>query len=156
MTELVERRQYGRVHLSSHRGYAVVKRGWLPFPVMGNIIDISMGGLSFRYVGRGKPRYKPSHLEIWLTDGSLYLDSVRVATFRWDCEVESERSLGFTTRQCGVAFGNLTDDHQWTLRQFVRSQATADNDTSDPSECCLPPSLRQLMKLLLSNKMDDR
>jgi hypothetical protein len=121
---------------------------------MGNIVNISVGGLSFWYVARGQPRYKPSRLEILLTEGSLYLDSVPVAAFSWDLEVENECSLGFTTRQCGVEFGNLTEKHRWALRHFVQNHETADSEASDPPECCLPPSLRKLMKLLLSDKMD--
>jgi c-di-GMP-binding flagellar brake protein YcgR len=126
--ELVERRQYARFHIASLMGYAVVKRGWLPFPVMGNIVDISMGGVSFHYVARGKPRYKPSQLDILMTDGSLHLDRVPLETFSWDFEMETERSVGFTTRQCGVKFGNLTDGQKWALRHFIQFHTTADSE----------------------------
>jgi hypothetical protein len=126
--ELVERRQYARFPVASLMGYAVVKRGWLPFPVMGNIVDISMSGVSFCYLARGKPRYQPSHLDILLTDGSLHLHRVPVETFSWDFEVESERSVGFTTRRCGVKFGNLTDRQKLAVRHFIQFHTTADSE----------------------------
>ena len=126
--ELVERRQYARFNIASLMGYAVVKRGWLPFPVMGNIVDISMGGVSFCYVARGEPRYKPSQLDILMTDGSLHLDGAPLETFSWDFEMEREGSVGFTTRQCGVKFGTLTDSQKWALRHFIRFHTTADSE----------------------------
>ena len=62
---LVERRQYPRFQIPGLMAYAVVKRGWLRSPVMGDIVDIGMGGMSFCYVARGKSLSKPSHLDIF-------------------------------------------------------------------------------------------
>ena len=123
---LVERRQYTRFHIAGLMGYAVVKRGWLRSPVMGDIVDIGMGGLSFRYVARGKPRYKPSHLDILLTDGSFHLERIPLETHLWDFEMDNETSVRFPTRRCGVKFGDLTDDQKSGLRYFIQFHTTAD------------------------------
>ena len=126
MKELVERRRYPRFQIAGFMGYVVAKRGWLPFPVMGDIVDIGMGGVSFHYVARGKPRYKPSHLDILLTEGGFHLYRVPLETFSWDFDMESERSVGFTTRRSGVKFGNLTDNQKSDLRHFIQFHTTAD------------------------------
>jgi hypothetical protein len=107
-------------------GYAVVKRGWLRSPVMGDIVDIGMGGMSFRYIAKGKSLSKPSHIDILLTDGSFHLDRVPLDTSSWDFETDSETSVRFPTKRCGVKFGDLTDNQKSALRYFIQFHTTAD------------------------------
>lgn len=126
MKEPGEQRQYARFHVPGEMGYAVVKRGWLRSPMIGDIVDIGMGGMSFRYIAGGKSLSKPSHLDILLTDGSFHLDGMPLDTFSWDLEMEGERSSGFTTKRCGVKFGDLTDKQECGLRYFIQRYTTAD------------------------------
>jgi len=79
---------------------------------VGQIVDISRGGLSFRYPGTGRSDEDVSslHLDIFLVGDDFYLDKV---PFRTVSERELDIDLpdhSMTMLQCGVKFGRLTDD----------------------------------------------
>jgi hypothetical protein len=120
-----EQRQYARFQVPGLSAYAVVRRNWPRSPVLGDIIDVGGGGLSFRYVAKGNESIRSSELDILLTDGSFYLDKVPLRTVS-DFEIDSDPSVGFSTRRCCVQFEDLTDDQMSDLRYFIRSYTTAD------------------------------
>jgi c-di-GMP-binding flagellar brake protein YcgR len=124
--ELVERRRHKRFQVPSFSAYAVLRRHWLPSPIMGDIIDISLGGLSFRYVASEKSSYRSSGIDILLTDGSFCLNKIRVNTIS-DFEITNEVPFSsITMRRRGVQFGEMTDDHKSALRYFIQSYTRAD------------------------------
>jgi len=94
-------------------------------PIMGDIIDIGSGGLSFRYTGKKEPPIQSSELDILLTDGSFYLDKVPLKRLS-EVEIDADRTSGFSTRRCCVQFGDLTDDQKSGLRYFIRNYTSAD------------------------------
>ena len=117
--ELVERRRHKRFEIPSYSAYAVFRRHWPRSSIMGNIVDISLGGLSFQYIGSEKCSYRSSDMDILLTDGSFYLNRVRVNAI-------SDLSVGLETRQCSVQFGDLRDNQKSDLRYFIQTYTTAD------------------------------
>jgi len=123
--EPVERRRYMRFQVPSYGAYAVLRRHWPRSSIMGDIVDISLGGLSFRYIGSKKSPYRSSNMDILLTDGSFSLNKIRVNTVS-DLEVESQTSAGLEIRRCGVRFGDLRDSQKADLRYFIQTYATAD------------------------------
>ena len=124
--ELVEQRRHARFQVPILSAYVLLTRGGPCSPIVGNIVDIGMGGVSFRYIAREEPPHKLSYLDILLPDGSFHLDRMPVGTVSSDFEVENERSAHFFTRRCRVKFGALTDHQKSGLTHFIRTHTTAD------------------------------
>jgi hypothetical protein len=123
-----------------HRRYGVVPHllaSLCPdFSVVGPIIDISMGGLQFRYVGATEDVQGLSRLNISLTDGSFYLFRVP-STPVWECALSEELSFdGVAPRYCGVKFHDLTHTQESELRYLIQRYTTAD----DRAPLAAPPA----------------
>jgi len=115
--ELVEGRQHSRFTVHNG-GFAALCN---EFTALGQIIDISTGGLSFRYVASETRTYGSAELSILMTDGSFCFEKVPFKTI-WDSAMPREFSFGaITLRHCGVQFGNLTHSQRVDLEYFIRS-----------------------------------
>jgi len=92
----------------------------LRLPVVGQIVNISRGGLTFRYVA-SKARSKESPtLSISLSDSTFTLAMIpfRVA---WDKPSPQSFSFGdIALRYCGVEFGQLADYQKLALNHFIK------------------------------------
>jgi len=125
MKTVREQRQFARFQVPGLSAYAVVRGNWPRPPVMGDIIDIGNGGLSFRYTGKKEQSIQSCELDILLTDGSFCLNKVPLKTVS-DVEIEADTSPGVSTKRCCVQFGDLTDEQESDLRYFIRSYTSAD------------------------------
>ncbi len=113
--QLVDWREHKRYQVKAG-GFAMLTP---QFTVLGQIIDISGGGLAFRYVASQQRSNGPSKLSILLTDHSFLLDKVSFRSI-WDSAIPCNCSSGsITVRQCGVQFEELTDEQNFGLEQFV-------------------------------------
>ena len=128
MKEIVYQRRWSRFQVPSDSACTVFKCHRFRPSLMGNIVDIGLGGLSFCYISTEKCSLRSSHIDILLTDGSFHLNKVRVNTIS-DFEIDGETSVGFETRQCGVQFGDLTDNQKSDLRYFIQTHTTADPES---------------------------
>jgi len=128
LKEIVDQRRWARFQVPSDSAYTVFKRHWFRPSFMGNIVDIGLGGLSFRYIAGEKCSSRSSQIDILLTDGSFCLNKVRVNTIS-DFEIEGETSVGLEARQCGVQFGDLTENQKSDLRYFIQTYTTADPES---------------------------
>jgi hypothetical protein len=86
------------------------------FNKVGQIIDISMGGLAFRYIGKAKPANR-SHLDIIMIEPDFYLGNVPCVTVS-DFPLDGGISFN-ATRRSSVRFGKLTPYQKVLLGQFV-------------------------------------
>jgi hypothetical protein len=88
---------------------------------LGQIIDISRGGLAFRYIANGE-RFKGSdELDVLLADNSFHLEKIPFRTIS-DFVITSEISVNFiTTRRCGVRFGELGQDQVSRIEFFINN-----------------------------------
>jgi hypothetical protein len=92
---------------------------------VGHIIDISPGGLAFRYVASTAQTKGPSRLRILVTDRSFCLEEIPFRTV-WDLAMPGEFSLGpITLRYCGVQFQDLTKRCKTAVRDFIRNHTLA-------------------------------
>lgn len=128
MKEILNNRRYVRFQVPAYSAYAAFRPHWLRSSIMGNIVDISLGGLAFRYIPSPKASNRLSHIDILLTDGSFCLNKVPVQTIS-DFEIDSETSVDLETRRCSVQFGDLTDNQKSDLRYFIQTYASADPET---------------------------
>jgi len=117
--EMLERRKHKRFQVQDE-AIAVLR------PIVdkrGPIIDISKGGLAFRYITAQESSGRSSKLDILLPDLSFYLGHLPIRTVR-DFEVTSEYALGSTkTRRCSVQFGKLTPKQISQIESFMENHA---------------------------------
>jgi hypothetical protein len=119
-----ERREHERRKL--HAGaFATLS----PHPsVAGQILNISEGGLSFRYIASRDHLRDASHLNILMTNGSFALRNISIKPV-WDHATPNSFAAGLTSMRHGaVKFGDLTDEQRSDLKIFFQ------NHTASPAE----------------------
>jgi hypothetical protein len=120
MEESAERRKQRRFKVKQG---AFAGLGHLLRPV-GQIIDISTGGLSFRYVASNARSHECAKLKILKTDGSFSCHRIPFKTI-WDYSTPQDFSLDSPIlRHCGVQFGKLGDDQEFDLKYFIENYTT--------------------------------
>ncbi len=115
-----------------HQRYRVPTNSYISLgsddPIMGQIIDISVGGIAFRYMGSAELPDE-SHLDIFLTEGDLCLSKVPFRTVS-DYEIPNTVLCKTvdpipiscrTMRRSGLQFGELTPDQQAQLEQCLQN-----------------------------------
>ena len=115
--KIVERRKHKRFQVQDG-AFAVL----MPhFYNWGQIIDISRGGLAFRYTNNELTPNVSSNLGISLANVGFYLGKVPFKAIS-DFEIANEVPYSFrTTRRCGVEFGDLTLNQISQLEYFIRN-----------------------------------
>jgi hypothetical protein len=87
---------------------------------LGQIKDISLRGLSFRYIDSHEKLENARELKIILGNRGLYLDKVPFKKIS-DFEIESEFSFSMVKmRQIGLEFGVLTAEQKLQLERFIQ------------------------------------
>lgn len=87
---------------------------------LGQIKDISLHGLSFRYIDSNEKLENASELKIILGNQGLFLDKVPFKKIS-DFEIESEFSFStIKMRQIGLEFGVLTTEQKQRLERFIQ------------------------------------
>jgi len=87
---------------------------------LGQIKDISLNGLSFRYIDSHKKLANASELKIILGNQGLYLDKVPFKIIS-DFKIQSEFSFSKVhMRQIGLKFGELTPGQRNRLDRFIK------------------------------------
>ncbi len=122
----IERRNHERFKFKATDKVFAVPTG---DPVaLGKITNISHGGLAFSYVASQDQSKESSALKILLSGRSFSMRRVPVKAV-WDRPIPQAYSLDLITlRQCGVQFGELTDEQKFDLKCFIK------NYTSPPAE----------------------
>lgn len=88
---------------------------------IGQIINISMGGLVFQYAQEAQGSAKPSCLDILLADSRYYLDDLK---FELVADVDAPDEFEFDsvkTGQISVRFKNLTTRQKKQLSHFLKN-----------------------------------
>ena len=119
--ELAEGRQHNRVKVDDG-GFAQLPHG---FPVLGQIIDISKGGLAFRYVASEARTNGSAVLNILTTDRRFCLEKIPAKIIRDSAMPEEFSFHSITLRHCAVQFGELTTSQRLDLEHFIRSNTVA-------------------------------
>jgi hypothetical protein len=116
----VERRKYTRfrtrngalIELRSQRGK------------LGEIIDISKGGLAFRYIDIGDRPKGSFELDIFLKETGFRLEKVPAKTISDSRTTKYFPFSSTKTRRQGVEFGELTQKQISQLEHFIRNYTT--------------------------------
>ena len=95
------------------------------FNKVGPLIDLSMTGLAFHYVGTQETP-KGSYVDIFMTDGEFYIGNLPIKPMM-DCQiVDKDPSASSTLRRCGVEFGKLTDQQKAGLERFIQEHTVGE------------------------------
>ena len=129
--ELVERRKHRRFK-AREGAFAVFRPQWSRCAMSGRVVDISRGGLAFRYL-TGQDRSNGSfELDILSPYHGFFLD-MRTVESRSDFEIADDAALGsIKTKRCGVQFGDLTQKQISQLEYFIRNFTVAEQGRRDP------------------------
>jgi hypothetical protein len=93
---------------------------------LGQIKDISLHGLSFRYIDSHEKLRNASELKIILGNRGLYLDNLPFKII-FDFQIESEFSFSTVhMRQIGLKFGQLSAGQRQRLDQFIQHHTTGE------------------------------
>lgn len=115
--DFAERREYKRFEVQE--GAFASLRG--PISKLGQITDISRGGLAFRYIDTGIRPDKSFHLDISLTDNGFHLKEVSCKNIS-DSEIAKEFHFSsITMRRLGVQFAELTHNQTSQLEHFIQT-----------------------------------
>ena len=120
--EDMERRKYTRfrakdgalIEVRSHRGR------------LGEIIDISKGGLAFRYIDIGDRPKGSFELDIFLKETGFRLEKVPAKTIS---DLKTTKYFPYSstkTRRQGVQFGELTENQISKLDHFIKNYTTGE------------------------------
>lgn len=89
--------------------------------VAGQIMNMSPGGLAFRYVASQARAKESALLRIWLSDNSFNLGMVPFEV-AWDVAAPESFSCGnISMRYCGVKFGDMADYQKLALSFFIQN-----------------------------------
>jgi len=88
---------------------------------IGEIIDVSQGGLAFRYIDIGDRPKRSLELDILLKHAGFRLEKLPAETVS-DVEITKTFHQGITRiRRQGVQFGRLTKSQKTRLEYFIRN-----------------------------------
>ena len=90
---------------------------------LGQILDISHGGLSFKYIASGPDPVAGARLDIFFADHGYVSQKVPFVTVS-DSEIESNIRFSFVSmRRCGVKFTDLNANQISQIDNFIQMQA---------------------------------
>ena len=98
---------------------------------LGQIMDISMGGLAFNYIAGGGNDDSAFELDILLAYKGLYMKKIQFKTIS-DFQIANKSPFSpITMRRHGVKFGKLTLKQTSMLKNFIQEH-TVDNLDTNP------------------------
>ena len=117
MKEIVNQRRYARFRVPKD-AFAALGPDYIK---VGQIINISMGGLAFRYHGSEGPS-NASELDIFLAGRAFYLYKIPFEPV-WDFVTEENHSGSTKMKKCGLHFKDLTPQQRSQLEYFIQAYA---------------------------------
>lgn len=99
---------------------------------LGRVIDISLGGLCFRYLSTGDMSRECSGIKIFGRDGNFFHIERVECKIVYDLEIPNGSWAQISTRLCGVEFVNMTGEHKAMLRDFMERFAFDDAASEGP------------------------
>jgi hypothetical protein len=120
----VERRQHKRIQIKSQADAVLFGP---TFTKGVQIIDISKGGLAFRYVHGQKPSNGLFEIDILWDHINFNLIKLKVKTIS-DYQIPNEFLLDvIPLRRCGAQFAELTKDQISQLENFIENDSTGES-----------------------------
>jgi hypothetical protein len=119
MGKITERRKHRRFQAKDSAFVVSVPFG--SSEKIGRVINVSRGGLLFRYVGGENKLNELCRLDIFVKGGSFYLENLLAKTIS-DVEIDHGTVWIFAPmRRCAVEFGELSDNQISLLESFIQN-----------------------------------
>lgn len=118
--KLIERRLHERFRVQQGV-YALLKNG---SSKLGQIENISRGGLAFKYINHGEQLNEPVQVDIFLSGDGFFLKGIPCKRIS---DIHLENYVPFSTfemRQMSVQFGEMNDDQMTHLDTFIDKYTT--------------------------------
>ncbi len=97
---------------------------------LGQIMDISMGGLAFNYIAGGGNADSAFELDILLAYKGLYMKKIQFKTIS-DFQIANKSPFSpITMRRHGVKFGELTPKQTSMLKNFIQEHTVNNMDAN--------------------------
>ena len=92
---------------------------------LGEVLDVSLGGLAFRCIAGEEPSNKYGKLNVYCNSG-LCLTKLPFKMI-WDLDISDPAPFNYiSTRRFGVQFENLTQKQRSSLNLFINNHTNAD------------------------------
>ena len=121
----VERRRHKRFHVRDG-GIALVTPPGPSSTVVGHILDISLSGLSFRYVSDEGINERASEVTIASAENQFYLRRLPIQTIS-DFEIAKMPFGTMSPRRHSLEFGELTDGQVSQLEHFIMNHTAEES-----------------------------
>ena len=96
------------------------------FNKVGPLIDLSMTGLAFHYVGTKEEPPKGSYVDIFMTDGDFYLGNLPIKLITDVEVVDTDPYPPSSLRRCGVRFEKITPQQKAKLKDFIENHTVGE------------------------------
>ena len=97
---------------------------------LGQIVDISMGGLAFNYIAGGGNADSAFELDILLAYKGLYMKKIQFKTIS-DFQIANKSPFtAITMRRRGIKFGELTPKQTSMLKNFIQEHTVDSVDAN--------------------------
>jgi hypothetical protein len=97
---------------------------------VGKIVDISRGGLAFRYLDVGDRLREAFELDMYSRHNEFRMEKVSVKTV-WDRQTPGQLAFSTRTRLRGVQFGKLTQNQFSELECFLLLNTVTEEERID-------------------------
>ncbi|MDA8418600.1 MAG: PilZ domain-containing protein [Desulfobacteraceae bacterium] len=104
-----------------HQRFKVPERTLAITPnIIGQIIDISVGGCELKYIENNGPLDSEGTMDILMHSGSFFMEQVPIA-LAWQDRPQSSALSNIIIRKIGVRFSDLTHDQEEKIGYFIRN-----------------------------------
>ena len=108
--------------------YTVIKKHQDTKLTIGHILDISNGGLAFKYMENGEPIKGDHKLDIYIMGQGIQLKNI---SFKIVSDLKLENSFPFSSilmRRGSIQFQKLDDNHKNELVNFIQKYTAEDQN----------------------------
>lgn len=97
------------------------------FTKLGRLINISKGGLAFRYIAHQRQGQAPTHLDLFTGNNGFHLSRLQCKVIYDIRFPENEKSSKlFEHRRCGLEFGEATEVQATQLELYLKNHVAGE------------------------------
>ncbi|UCG63842.1 MAG: PilZ domain-containing protein [Deltaproteobacteria bacterium] len=97
------------------------------FTKLGRLINISRGGLAFRYLAHQRQEQAPTHLDLFTSNDGFHLSRLACRVIYDIRFPENEKSSKlFEHRRCGMKFGEVTEVQATQLEFYLKNHVAGE------------------------------
>ena len=97
------------------------------FTKLGRLINISKGGLAFRYIAHQRQEQAPTHLDLFVFNDAFYLPRIPCRVI-YDIRLSEKQrsSASLERRRCGLELGEVTEVQASQLELYLKKHVAGE------------------------------